>query len=312
MKVNTISLLLAILSLTGQVLGTWTTPVPLTEVNVTPGEDWTPFLSFDGLTLYTSRVRTSSFYHGRIYKATREQPSGPFTSVTEISELNRPDSHVLAPWVSPDNLRMYYYTEESSGWRLRFSERASVDDPWPQGTSIIELNEFARYNQTPKLTEDELTIFFGSYGPGGVVGGSGSLDIWMATRPERNLPFSDIKNLEEINTEWSEISPSPTPDGLELYFTSNRNGAFQIFKASRESATDPFSNVEHLSFLDIPGGHSAHPFLSSDGTAIYFRGQPGPQSSRDIYVSYIPEPAAFALLGLGAVMLRIKRSRHTT
>jgi len=67
-----------------------------------------------------------------------------------------------------------------------------------------------------------------------------------------------------------------------------------------------------MSFLDTPGGHSQFPALSSDGTALYFmREDASGRFTRDIYVSYIPEPATLVLLGLGAVMLWNKRSQGT-
>jgi Tol biopolymer transport system component len=296
-----ISMLLAVgLGLCAPAPATWTTPAPLTEVNIQPGEDWAPFLAFDGLSLYFARVDTPTSYHGRIYQATRDVPSGPFTSVREISELNRPANHVLAPWVSPDNLRMYYHTEEATGWYIRASERASVDSPWPQGVVLSELNALGNYIQVPRLTPDELTIFFhGSDIPDRV----GQHDIWMATRPEKNAPFGDLTNLAGVNSAFHDVQPFVSPDGLELYFSSDRNGAFQLFRATRDSTASLFGGVEHLSFFDVPGGHSNFPCLSSDGMAFYFTGQPGGRSTRDIYVSYIPEPATLVLLGLGAVML---------
>ncbi|MBN2139325.1 MAG: PD40 domain-containing protein [Sedimentisphaerales bacterium] len=301
-------LLAMMLSVSAPALATWTAPVPVTEVNIQPGEDWSPFLSFDGLSLYFSRVRTDDFYYGRIYEATRSEPTGPFTSVREISELNRSDTHVLAPWVSPDNLRMYYQTQESARWSLRMSERASVDDPWPTGTSIDELNSLGTLLQVPRLTPDELTIFFGARD---MSGGEGGQDIWMATRTDRNSPFENVVNLREINTAAHEVSSFPSTDGLMLYFASDRNGDVQLFKASRESTSDPFGVAEHLSLFDLPGGHSNFPAISADGTALYFMGQSAGASTRDIYVSYIPEPATLLLLGLGAMVLRARKPRKT-
>ncbi|MGB2809009.1 MAG: hypothetical protein WBC22_14795, partial [Sedimentisphaerales bacterium] len=83
--------------------------------------------------------------------------------------------------------------------------------------------------------------------------------------------------------------PYVTPDGLTLLFHSDRNGSFQIFRATRQSLTEPFGNVEHLSLFDTPQGLSCHPSMSSDGSALYFVKQLGGESSmRDIYVSYNP------------------------
>ncbi len=264
-------------------LAEWTEPVQVTEVN-TEYDDWTPFLSFDGLTLYFSRLRTDSFYYGRIFEATRQEPYGPFTSVREV--LKSSNRHVFAPWVSPDNLRMYYHTDiESQNLQLlKVSERASVNDPWPQGTNISELNQLGKIHM-PRLTSDELTIFFGSYN---LPGGLGGYDIWMATRPDMNSPFGAVRNLAEINTVSNEGEPFVSPDGLTLYFESNRNGFGQLFRATRQSLIQPFGNVEHLSLFDTPGGLSAHPCISSDGSALYFiRLLDNDISKGDIYVSYL-------------------------
>ena len=74
---------------------------------------------------------------------------------------------------------------------------------------------------------------------------------------------------------------------LILYFTSNRNGIEQIFKATRNSRNDSFSNVEHIQFFDTKNGNSAQFCFSGEEQAIYFvRSQKGNNSTRDIYVSY--------------------------
>ena len=133
----------------------WSEPVLLSNVNDPSAEDWAPFLSEDGLTLYFGRVRTSKSYYGRIFEAIRDEPVGPFT-----------------------NLRMYYNTQESGvGWRLRLSERKTTNDPWPMGIEISELNKLEKYLGTPNLTGDELVIFFQVLDKPG-----GQHDIWMASR----------------------------------------------------------------------------------------------------------------------------------
>ncbi len=73
MKTRTNLLLLAALvalALYGQAFAQWAEPVPITEVNTEYG-DRTPFLSYDGLTLYFSRIDTPNFYYHRLYQATR-------------------------------------------------------------------------------------------------------------------------------------------------------------------------------------------------------------------------------------------------
>ena len=283
MKAKAILLAILIVSvLCDSALAEWTEPVSVTEVN-TEYEEMPPFLSFDGLSLYFSRVRTGTFYYARIFEATRQEPYGPFTSVSEV--LSTSGQHFFTPWVSQDNLRMYYFAQKESPilWQLKFSERASVNDPWPLGANISELNQLGRIH-APTLTVDELIILFDSPD----IPGEGGYDIWMASRPGRYSSFGSVTNLAEINTAANDSGPYITPDGLTLLFYSDRNGSYQIFRATRLSLTEPFGNVEHLSLFDTPGGLSCHPSMSSDGSAIYFVKQFGnDRSTRDIYVSYL-------------------------
>jgi len=107
-------LLMAATGLSAPAPATWTDPVPVTEINTTY-HDKAPFLSFDGRTLYFSRQDGPGWHYARIYQATRQDSSGPFTAVDELSTLVYSGGHVDYPWVSPDNLHEIHRTMMSFG-----------------------------------------------------------------------------------------------------------------------------------------------------------------------------------------------------
>ena len=271
-------------TLTGAVSGAWTEPEPVTEVNLDNAEEWSPFLSFDGLTLYFARVRSPDSYNGRIFQATRPVPTGPFAAVEQVpGPLNESPGHVVCEWVSPDNLRMYYHDEVAGTFWLKMSERTSVDDPWPQGTGIDELNALGCRLQMPRLTADECVLVFDA---SDIPGGQGDYDLWIADRPDRFSPFCRVQNLAAVNTPWRDLGPYLSPDGLRLYLTSNRGGPYQLFVAERPSRDESFADPVHLPYFDTPEGHSMHPCLASDGSALYFRSAGADRATADIVVSY--------------------------
>lgn len=293
-KSVTMLMMLVVLALCS-VTQAWTPPQPVVSGINTSNHETLPFLSNDGKTLYFTR--SGSYWE--IYQATRAGASGPFTSVTKAL-AHGSEYHVIGPWVSPDNLRMYYHSE-SSQWLLRVSTRASISDPWTAGVTIAGLESFSN-PQVPKLTQDELTIVFSATN---APGGMGSYDLWTATRPDTSSPFSNIRNLSEINSTVADGAPFLTPDGLALYFNSIRNGTNQLFKATRQSLSDPFGNLEHLSFFDSTYGVSS-PSLSTDGSILFFT-KGNSNGTGDIYFSEIPEPATLFLFGLSALALRKKK-----
>ncbi len=265
----------------------WTTPVPVESVVNSEYGDWLPYLSYDGLSLYFARDYSGA-ENARIFEAKRSQSSGNFTSVYEV--LSSLDGHVYSPWVSPDNLRMYYH-EEAGSWQIKMSQRASASDTWPQGTTVGGLPGSSIC--APSLSSDELTMVFNNP----LVGG---WDMYIATRSSKTSAFSNIRELSELNTAGSESRPFLSADALSIYYGGSDG---HIYEATRQTLNDPFGNVQHLSAFDMPNG-SAHPSISSDGKTFFFvSGEAG--QSGNIYVSYlIPEPATLLLFGLGAIIIK--------
>ncbi len=268
---------LLVLMSVGTALGQWSDAEAVTEVN-SSYVDKSPFLSFDGLTLYFSRHSGPGWYYTRIYQATRPVVSSPFQTVAEISSLNYNGGHVDSPWVSPDNLRMYYFrTEPGSLSRIKLSTRSAVSAGWPDGSNIQELNVLGRL-ASPTLTSDELVIVFsGSSLPGG----AGGHDLWTATRVSRSSPFGPAVNLTELNTVAADYHGSLSGDGLSLSFMSNRNGSFQIFQAERSALGQPFGNPVAMTEFEVPDAVLDYPFMTSDRSRLYFTRDYG--QGRDIY-----------------------------
>lgn len=263
----------------GTALGQWSDAEALTEVN-SSHIDKSPFLSFDGLTMYFSRQSGPGWYYTRIYQATRSVAGTPFQSVTEISSLNYNGGHVDSPWVSPDNLRMYYFrTEPGSLSRIKLSVRGAVTADWPQGSNVDELNVLGRL-ASPSLTSDELTIVFSG---SGLAGGIGGHDLWTATRATRASAFGAAVNLTGLNTTSAEYHPSLSGDGLSLHFISNRNGTFQIFQAERSALGLPFGSPVALTEFEVPEAVLDYPFMTPDKGELYFTRDYG--QGRDIYRS---------------------------
>ena len=95
-----------------------------------------------------------------------------------------------------------------------------------------------------------------------------------------------------VNSAFDDGQPSLRRDGLELYFYSTRPdpdalGGPDLYVATRASVRDPWSTPVNLGpNVNSPGGDT-RPFLSWDGTQLYF-GSARPESeaaSADIYVA---------------------------
>ncbi len=98
--------------------GTFSTPVNVTELN-TSKDDFLPFLSADGLTMYFSSTRDGGKGGQDLYLATRSDPTGAFGAPKPITELNT-DVSEQAGSLSPDNCRIYFSRHGGPGGQQLF------------------------------------------------------------------------------------------------------------------------------------------------------------------------------------------------
>ncbi len=235
-----------------------------------------PCLSRDGMSLYFYRYEPSLGMHA-IVEATRAVPYGPFTSEKVLSELNTvtiTDVGCRTAWISSDDLRLYYREQISETEnRIKMAQRSAVDQPWTPNVRVFdELHENGYRGTNMSLTEDELTIVWHS----GDRPGTGAIDLWMASRGSIEEPFTNIRELTEIDTVNNDSGPYISPDGLTLYFgSSNRVGGdlntSGIYKATRSSRAELFGNVELVAFPGYETMSEGSPYYDFERNMLYFQ-----------------------------------------
>jgi hypothetical protein len=175
-----------------------------------PDGDDNPALPEGGERIYFSSWRENDVL--RIYVAENAATGWGVPSIAPGMELEG-----FAPWVSADELEMFY----SSGFldpSIHRATRASRDQPWtPQGL-VVELNS-TDGDGYASVTGDGRTIYWESRRDGG------GARIYTATRSARGQPFTGVREVTELNMAGTESSdPDVAPDGRSMIYGSNRAG----------------------------------------------------------------------------------------
>ena len=257
-----------------QVWAGWTAPVLLSELNGPNGEvAYSPALSSDGLTIYFQR-EIASLGQICIVEAHRETADGPFTSERVLTELIATGYNLVAPWVSQDNLRLYYREAQATGVpRIKMAQRDNTGQMWIYVRTLEELHIAEANANEPTLTADELTIFFHSTRPGGA-GGSG-YDLWMATRNSIEEAFGNLRPLYELNTSLWDGNPHISPDGLTLFFCGydrDSYSGYNLYVARRTSTIGNFGNAQLVALPFYETHLEADPYATPDEKTILYRG----------------------------------------
>ena len=122
---------------------------------------------------------------------------------------------IRQPTISSDGARMIYSSSDAGGDANLFL-RVWDGSNWGAPRPMRALN--SKFHETaPALSGDGKLLFFTSDRPGG----RGGSDIWVAKWDGVEYAWP-IPLTERVNSPFDETDPAPAPDGLVLYFASNR------------------------------------------------------------------------------------------
>ena len=269
----------------------------------------------------------SVYYHSRVDNA--------LYSIS-IEGLNVEPKKIMAcsnsfPSLSPDNRRVAYLEDRSLKVKDLVSQTVVTQWPFPfpawggaswspTGQEIclggsksddatglwifsLDTNELARtldgqinigssyYDSMPCISPDGLELFFNSNRPGG----SGMVDLWVATRTTKTSTWTSPVNLGPVvnSIEW-EQHPTISSDGLTLIFESHRPGygGDDIWSTTRISTHDPWTSPKNLGPTINTPYNEFFPRLSSDDKVLLFTSDnlPGGLGKMDIWMSRRASP----------------------
>jgi hypothetical protein len=150
-----------------------------------------------------------------------------------------------------------------------------------------DLNDANAQTISVRLSQNGLLAFY-SRGPVG-----GDQDLYRATRTTANEPFGTGVKVEFVNGLTADSKPSVTADLNTLYYYKGRGGAASdIFRARRTA-----NGYETLKLLETPVNTpdgSQDPFVSPDGSQLFFTTKRGFATSAEIWLATTPNEGGFA------------------
>lgn len=254
-------------------------PVVIAEL-ASPYDEGCPELTDDGLEIFWHDTEPAGIGGSDVWTAVRAstlQPFGPRMLVTSVNTTFNEGG----PSLSFDGLELYFSSERAglNKGDLYVARRASRTAPFEAPQRIAEVDS-TEYESSPFLSADGLTLYFGS----NRADGSGSNDIWFATRAIPSGLFAAPQSLAFVSTSDSENTPTLTANGLSLFYEVTGNvGKADLWVATRASTTEPFSPGTVVAELSLVNSEDVTPSVSASGERITFSSDRG--STYDPFVA---------------------------
>ena len=175
--------------------------------------------------------------------------------------------------VSYDGLEMYLDRNSGGygGWDIWVSKRETIDDDWGAPVNLGPTVNTSRSDACAVISVDGLELYFNSFNRSG---GYGDWDAWVTRRPTKDEAWGAPVNLGPlVNSSAADGIAGISPDGLELYVSSDRSGGYgsdDIWVSRRATKNDPWGEPVNLGSVVNSSACEGVSFLSSDGLLLFF------------------------------------------
>ncbi len=283
------------------------TPTNLGSAINSTHDEAAPCISIDGLELYFCDTPLDWYPGGQggqdMWVATRVSSDQPWSTAMNLGPPVNSASHDGVPRISFDGLSLYFVSNQAGGHGsldIWVSTRASISSPWGTPMNIGSPVNTNADEAFFSISVDGLELYFSEWQllrPGGF----GQTDIWVARRSSPSTPWSTPVNLgPEVNTGYLDEQPFISPDGLSLFFVSDRPGRYtsevDIWVTTRETVSESWSTPVNLGpTVNGPdSGSSNFPYTSADSSVLYFTAfnRPGGYGRYDLWevpIIYVPK-----------------------
>ena len=230
--------------------------------------------------------------HARLADATSD---GSIVDAASDATDAPPDTVVLGKWGTPQlipaaataaaeddctmsstTLELYFAIADANGNKdLYVSTRATTSDPFGTATKLGFDVTGTTSEETPRLSADDLTLYFAS----NRTGTKGGLDIWSVTRGAVGGAWGPPANLSQVNTTASEkwFQTCGTTGRYMIVLNTgatNGNDLFEGVLGSAAAVATPLNST----------GSETGTFLTQDCLTIFFASSRGATTS--MYTSH--------------------------
>jgi len=263
----------------------FTKPVNLGPVVNSEHKELGPTLSSDGLTLFFSSDRPGGEGGNDLWMCKRALLSDDFGEPVNLGPTINSPADEMRPDLSQDGRILLFHSDRSGGCGsadIWASTRTEIGEPFNPPVNLRPPINTDAWEASPHLSGDGLTLLFTS----DRANGSGSHDLWMATRASANEAFGEPVNLgADVNGSGYDSNPCISPDLKMLIFYSRRRARGDLWAAIRPSTEAAFGEPVYLGEVVNTSAVEGDPFLSRDGRFLLFESdRPGGQGDMDIWM----------------------------
>lgn len=251
-----------------------------------------------------------------------QEPLGPWGTPMKVDGASDPTNNEDDPTLSSNGLELYFAMATTGTKDLYVMKRASRNDPFANPTALTAFNT-ANTDEGPRLSYDDLTIYFGRNGliysatrtaidqpfgaaapvPG--INTAGAYQKWLAVCGDgmhfmvsRDLGDANGQDLyegtlgqgagtriAELSSAASEISTFLSKDCLTAMFASNRVATkTEIYISTRTAIGQPWGTPTLAAAPFATGDDNEDAGYTPDNKLFVFAANPD-NTSKDIYLS---------------------------